>query len=673
MSNDLSFGDLPWNENSLSSWDNDLTHYAQDQRRWFYANSTSANSCSAVNISSNCPQDYLVSTYQPLMSENFFLRDSSKYTQLITCPKDDHYSGQTPYSENYQPNHQNGTAFQQQQFAGQSQLNYSVHPPNDQHASACSFSKTPTSAPYLPLNNQQLVHYQYLNSDRPNHHNNLSNSSITKQHEDLHFADHSSFANPSLANPLCNSIGYSSIGAHHTNSIGHSISNSVDELYSSSTSPLSSCSSLSGSLSTLSASPNPNGVDLKLRSGHTLNSNGNSSSPSSNVSSFSSRSCSPIFSSNELINYSSESKKLIVLGVDLNTLSSDNSFVGDDQMRDEMANANYPSADQQAAGSLTSFNNLNSFVGLNAGPSSGNLGNLNNKDQFGEEQKPTVCLYGGLNRLAEKPLPPMCTIKPSISNYYNANNASGLPANNYHHQSSSNLNNTHLSASGKPKGTKTSTVRTKMVPICPQMKERLEKKRKAEEEQSVKPAKRAYRPRKSQQTKSQNNCLDLLGDCKISDGSSACAMSDTFVGQREIKPLGNLKANQIKAEFVAQHLSAYQQSPSNEPISVDSKIRANSTVGGQQTKAVANLQSSAPIEKQFPCDYPNCDKTYTKQSHLNAHRRRHTGEKPFACLWPECEWRFSRSDELSRYDYFTVSFALEIVTKLSRNFRIEKR
>ena len=34
---------------------------------------------------------------------------------------------------------------------------------------------------------------------------------------------------------------------------------------------------------------------------------------------------------------------------------------------------------------------------------------------------------------------------------------------------------------------------------------------------------------------------------------------------------------------------------------------------------------------------------------LQAHSRRHSGEKPFRCTWQNCAWRFSRSDELARH------------------------
>ena len=49
------------------------------------------------------------------------------------------------------------------------------------------------------------------------------------------------------------------------------------------------------------------------------------------------------------------------------------------------------------------------------------------------------------------------------------------------------------------------------------------------------------------------------------------------------------------------------------------------------------------------CSYPACNRVYTKNAHLKAHQRRHTGEKPYKCNWEGCSWKFACSDDRTRH------------------------
>jgi uncharacterized Zn-finger protein len=55
--------------------------------------------------------------------------------------------------------------------------------------------------------------------------------------------------------------------------------------------------------------------------------------------------------------------------------------------------------------------------------------------------------------------------------------------------------------------------------------------------------------------------------------------------------------------------------------------------------------ASATIEKarkRYRCDVDDCNKSFYQRTHLDIHRRAHTGVKPFVCKEPSCGQRFSQ-------------------------------
>ena len=107
-------------------------------------------------------------------------------------------------------------------------------------------------------------------------------------------------------------------------------------------------------------------------------------------------------------------------------------------------------------------------------------------------------------------------------------------------------------------------------------------------------------------------------------------------------------------------------------------LRVNS-LKFQQKDEEASRDVKDEVEEKvfFNCSFGDCTKIYSKPAHLRAHLRRHLGLKPFFCNFPNCSWKFSRSDELGKIIYYSLTFYHSQVCtrmfwfqKLSWNFMI---
>lgn len=74
-----------------------------------------------------------------------------------------------------------------------------------------------------------------------------------------------------------------------------------------------------------------------------------------------------------------------------------------------------------------------------------------------------------------------------------------------------------------------------------------------------------------------------------------------------------------------------------------------SAIAGRLSKRNKKTVLASNLPRNFRCEFPGCDKSYTRSSHLRAHEILHSNSFPYKCPWEDCDRVYARSFELSRH------------------------
>ena len=84
---------------------------------------------------------------------------------------------------------------------------------------------------------------------------------------------------------------------------------------------------------------------------------------------------------------------------------------------------------------------------------------------------------------------------------------------------------------------------------------------------------------------------------------------------------------------------------------VDSPIQSptESTHSESMKRTPSTSSMTRQPSRRFVCPYPNCDRSFSANCHLQRHERVHSGEKPFHCPIAFCTSRFTRKDNMLQH------------------------